>query len=119
MVKRFLNEKLDSIELYVLDVNETVEDESFLVDDNGQRDRASSSTLILCRNFKDLTRNLKERALRVLSFVRLISFSLESCSAYLWTLTSVGDNYCDQLVEALISSDYSIVFFVIQLSNKQ
>ncbi|KAH7728346.1 STE/STE11/MEKK4 protein kinase [Aphelenchoides avenae] len=94
LVKRYMTEKFDSVELDILDVKDSSDDDKV------------SSIFILCRAFKEMIRTLRERALKSLHFIRLMCSDLEICAKY-----RLLDNDADSLVDHLLNSGHVVLTF--------
>uniref|UniRef100_A0A915CVI5 Ste24 endopeptidase n=1 Tax=Ditylenchus dipsaci TaxID=166011 RepID=A0A915CVI5_9BILA len=100
MVKRYITDKFDAVEMGILDVKDSAEDNFILIDDS--ENMKTSSIFVLCRALKEMIRNLRERSLRSLTFIRLLCSELEICARYVWhderDPSSEEGNGCDKLI---------------------
>lgn len=82
--------------------------------------RKTSSIFVLCRAFRDMIRNLRERSLKTLSLIRLLCSELEICARYDWKSSKENEmcdeeekkKCCDTLVEQLLKTGHIVVIFL-------
>lgn len=98
-VKRFLTERFDSVDQIILE-NNIPEEDYIMIDDEPTLN--NSTVLVLCRELRQMTRNLRERALKSLFFLRTLCMDLEICARYRWNAEQLDnvDNFINQLMNS-------------------
>lgn len=99
-VQRFLTERFHNLDQKVLEDNMSEED--YIMIEDGP---SNSIVLILCRELKKMTKNLRERALKSLKFLKTLCSDLEIAVRYQWDMESNAD----ELVEKLLSRNHVMV----------
>jgi hypothetical protein len=95
-VQRFLTERFDSVDQTILE-NNLPEDDYIMIDNEPTLN--NSTVLVLCRELKQMTRNLRERALKSILFLRTLCLDLEICARYRWNAEQLDslDAFINQL----------------------
>ncbi|KAI6178322.1 Mitogen-activated protein kinase kinase kinase 4 [Aphelenchoides besseyi] len=101
-IKNFLNDGIDIIDKLSLETQNSSEDEFELIDDMG----TVSSILILCRALKEMNRNLRDRSLKSLHFLRTLCLDLEFSAKY---KCSEEDDDASDLVHLLLENNHTIL----------
>ncbi|KAI1711111.1 protein kinase domain-containing protein [Ditylenchus destructor] len=117
MVKRYITDKFDAVELGILDVKDSAEEDFVMIEDGDNM--KTSSIFVLCRAFRDMIRNLRERSLKTLSLIRLLCSELEICARYDWKSSKENEmcdeeekkKCCDTLVEQLLKTGHIVITF--------
>lgn len=67
----------------------------------------NSTVLVLCRELKCMTRNLRERSLKSLHFLKTLCTDFETCSRYKWNPENLDS--VDEFVRQLINAKHVMV----------